>query len=58
MARPLTADQELVVGRQHADHERCPALKNGELMCLTFFAKTSAGGFVEVGTAKCTTAPY
>jgi hypothetical protein len=33
-------------------------LKNGELMCLTFFAKTSGGGFVEVGTAQCTTAPF
>ena len=32
-------------------------LKNGELTCLTFFANTSAGGFVEVGTAQCTTAP-
>jgi hypothetical protein len=33
-------------------------LKKGELLCLTFFAKTSRGGFVEVGTAQCTTAPF
>lgn len=28
------------------------------LVCLRFFAKTSSGGFVEIGTAQCTKAPY
>ncbi|HEY3480037.1 MAG TPA: hypothetical protein VGL02_14160, partial [Streptomyces sp.] len=27
-------------------------------VCLRFFARTTGGGFVEVGTAQCTKAPY
>jgi hypothetical protein len=33
-------------------------LKNGELMCLRFFAKNRKNQFYEVGTAQCTTAPF
>lgn len=33
-------------------------LNGGELMCLTLFVKTTEGGFIESGTAQCTTAPF
>lgn len=34
------------------------SLKKNEFLCLRFFARNSAGGFIEIGTAQCTKAPF